>query len=51
MPKISVIIPVYNVENYIARCIDSLLYQTYMDFEIIAVNDGSLDNSLSILKS
>ena len=51
MPKISVIIPVYNVENYIARCIDSLLNQTYMDFEIIAVNDGSLDNSLSILKS
>lgn len=51
MPKISVIIPVYNVEKYIARCLDSLLRQTYTDFEIIAVNDGSRDNSLEILRS
>lgn len=44
-PKISVIVPVYNVEKYIHRCIDSLLAQTFTDFEIILVDDGSYDNS------
>lgn len=51
MPKISVIIPVYNASQYINRCIDSILSQTYSDFEIVAVNDGSTDNSLDILKT
>ena len=47
---ISVIIPVYNVENYLRQCLDSILNQTYTDFEAICVNDGSTDNSLNILK-
>lgn len=46
---ISIIIPVYNVENYIKNCIDSCLSQTYDNFEIIAVNDGSTDSSGKIL--
>ena len=49
-PKISVIIPVYNGEDYIAECLDSIIDQTLGDIEIICVNDGSIDNSLSILK-
>lgn len=50
MPKISVIVPVYNVENYLRQCLDSLLAQTFQDFELICINDGSTDCSLSILK-
>ena len=45
MPKVSIIIPVYNVENYIEKCLDSLVNQTIDDIEIIIVNDGSTDNS------
>lgn len=45
---ISVIIPVYNVENYIERCVRSVLNQTYKDFEILLINDGSTDNSKKI---
>ena len=48
--KISVIIPVYNVEKYLARCLDSILLQAYPAFEIICVDDGSTDNSPLILK-
>ena len=44
MPKISVIVPVYNVEKYIHRCVDSILAQTFTDFELILVDDGSPDN-------
>lgn len=44
-PKISVIVAVYNAEKYIKRCIDSLLAQTFTDFEVLLVNDGSTDNS------
>lgn len=44
MPLISVIVPVYNVEPYLARCIDSILSQTFTDFELILVDDGSPDN-------
>ena len=42
-PKISIIVPVYNVEPYIRRCIDSILSQTFKDFELILVDDGSPD--------
>lgn len=49
MPKISVIIPVYNVEDYIGQCLDSVINQTFENIEIICVNDGSTDNSLEIL--
>lgn len=47
---ISVIIPVYNAESYLSFCIDSILAQSYPDFELILVNDGSTDDSLSICK-
>ena len=50
MPKYSFIVAMYNIENYINRCIDSLLVQTYKDFEIIVVNDGSTDGSLEKIK-
>ncbi len=45
---VSVIIPVYNVERYLGRCLESAIHQTYPDIEIICVNDGSTDSSLSI---
>ena len=48
-PKISIIIPVYNVEKYLKRCLDSVLNQTFTDWEAICVNDGSPDNSDKIL--
>lgn len=48
--KISVVIPAYNVEKYIKECLDSILNQTFQDFEIIIVNDGSTDNTLQILR-
>lgn len=50
MVKISIIIPVYNVEKYLRQCLDSLIGQTLKDIEIICVNDGSKDNSLEILR-
>lgn len=50
MPAISVVIPIYNAEKYLRRCLDSLLNQTFTDWEAICVNDGSPDNSLDILK-
>lgn len=46
--KISIIVPIYNVEKYLERCISSLINQTYKNIEIILVNDGSTDNSLII---
>lgn len=48
MPEISIIVPVYNVENYIRRCIDSILAQTFTDIEILLIDDGSKDSSGSI---
>lgn len=45
MPKISVIIPVYNVDDYLQRCINSILNQTFTDFELIIVDDGSVEGS------
>lgn len=47
---VSIIIPVYNVEKYIANCLDSIINQTYKNIEIILINDGSTDNSLKIIK-
>lgn len=49
MTMVSVVIPVYNAEKYIKECLDSLLGQTFSDFEIICVDDGSQDHSLDIL--
>lgn len=50
MPKISVIIPVFNTEKYLQRCLESVLNQTLSDIEIICINDCSADNSLEILR-
>lgn len=50
MPKVSVIVPVYNTEKYLERCIDSIISQSFKDFELIIINDGSKDKSLSIMK-
>lgn len=49
MAKISIIIPVYNSEKYIRRCLNSILNQTFQDFEIILIDDNSKDNSLKIV--
>ena len=49
-PQISVIIPIYNCEKYIKECLSSLIKQTFKNFEIICINDGSKDNTLKILK-
>ncbi|MGI6218196.1 MAG: glycosyltransferase family 2 protein, partial [Coriobacteriales bacterium] len=49
LPKISIVVPVYNVEDYLQECLDSLLNQTYPQIEIICVNDGSTDASGEIL--
>ncbi len=50
MPLISVIIPVYNVEQHLEKCLESVSKQTFRDFEVICVDDGSTDNSAAILK-
>lgn len=49
-PQISIIVPVYNVEKYLHKCMDSLVNQTFENIEFIAVNDGSTDSSLGILR-
>ena len=48
-PSVSVIIPVYNIEKHLEKCLDSVIGQTLKDIEIIVVNDGSTDNSLDII--
>lgn len=48
-PKVSVILPVYNTEKYLKQCLDSIVTQTLKDIEIICIDDGSTDNSISIL--
>ena len=50
MPKVSVVVPIYNVEKYLRECLDSIVGQTLKDIEIICVDDGSTDRSLSILR-
>lgn len=47
-PKVSVIVPIYNMERVLRRCLDSLVSQTEHDFEVILVDDGSTDNSADI---
>ena len=49
MAKVSVIVPVYNVQDYVEECIKSILNQTLADFEVICIDDGSKDNSGKIL--
>ena len=50
MVAVSIVIPVYNIEKYLPICLDSIINQTFTDFEVICVNDGSKDNSLKILE-
>ena len=50
MPKVSIVIPTYNVENYLRECMESIVSQTLRDIEIICINDGSTDGSLEILR-
>jgi glycosyltransferase involved in cell wall biosynthesis len=50
-PKISVILPVYNAQSYLRESIESILNQSFQDFELIMINDGSIDGSLSIMES
>lgn len=49
-PLVSIIVPVYNNEKYIERCLNSILNQTYTNIQIIVINDGSTDNSYKICK-
>ena len=50
LPKVSIIVAAYNIENYIEKCIKSLINQTYKNIEIIIINDGSTDNTLNVIK-
>ena len=50
LPLVSVIVPVYNGEIFLEKCLKSVICQSYTNIEIIVVNDGSLDNSLEILE-
>ena len=49
--KVSICIPVYNADNYLIQCLESIVNQTFSDFEIICINDGSTDNSKEILEN
>lgn len=51
MPKVTVILPVYNGQKYVHECLDSLISQSFPDWEAICVNDGSTDQTLSILQA
>lgn len=50
MPKISIIVPIYNTEKYLTDCINSVVNQTFVDFELLLINDGSIDNSENICR-
>ena len=49
-PKVSILVPICNVERYLRECLDSLVNQSLRDIEIICINDGSTDNSLPIIR-
>ncbi len=51
MPKVTIVVPVYNVEKYLSRCLDSIMAQTYKDYEVICIDDCSLDSSKEIMES
>lgn len=51
MPLVTIIIPVYNTEKYLKKCLNSVVNQTYKNLEIIVINDASSDNSLAILEN
>lgn len=51
MPKVSIILPIYNVEKYIAKSIESVLAQTYTDFELLVIDDGTPDRSIEVVKT
>ena len=51
IPAVSIIIPMYNAEKYIGECLDSILAQTFQDFEVIVVDDCSTDNSCAVVES
>src|SRR5690242_20811965 len=51
MPKVSVLMPVYNAEHYLQTAVESVLNQTFKDFELVAFDDGSTDRSLSMLRA
>lgn len=51
MPKVSIIVPVYNVEQYLEKCLNSIILQSLKDIEIICIDDGSTDGSAKILDS
>lgn len=48
-PKVSVLVPICNVERYLEECLDSLAAQSFTDFEVLCINDGSTDGSLAII--
>src|SRR5690606_15785652 len=48
IPKVSVVIPVYNAERHLRKCLDSVLNQNYSEYEVLIIDDGSTDNSLEI---
>ena len=50
MITISILVPVYNVESYLVQCLESIKNQTFQNFEVICINDGSTDHSLEIIK-
>ncbi len=50
MPKVTILLPIFNAEKYIETCLSSLMHQTFTDFEILAINDGSTDGTLEILE-
>ena len=49
MKKVSIIVPIYNVEKYLLNCIESLINQTYKNIEVVVMNDGSVDKSEEIV--
>jgi glycosyltransferase involved in cell wall biosynthesis len=51
MPSVSIIIPMYNEERYIARCLESLTHQSFQNFEIILIDDGSTDKTVKIAET